>query len=218
MDLKLKEVAEIFQVSEKTIYRWINDKKLPCYKLNHQYRFDKDEIDEWIIKNRIGVTVKRGGDSGEHPPPTLIEHIKRGGVFYKITGGTVSEVLRNCVDLIHLPDRVSPDALHALLLKREEMMSTGLGNGIALPHPREPIMPSVDFERVSVCFLHEPMDFNAIDGRPVGVLFIILSADQSRHLQILAELSFACRNERFAELLKNEPLREEIVNFLASLR
>ena len=55
MDLKLKEVAELLKVSEKTIYRWVKDGKIPCYRINHQYRFRTDEINQWAVSNKYEI-------------------------------------------------------------------------------------------------------------------------------------------------------------------
>jgi len=58
MDLKMKDVAELLQVSEKTIYRWIGENKIPAYRINHQYRFNLAEINEWVLQNKISVSSK----------------------------------------------------------------------------------------------------------------------------------------------------------------
>lgn len=58
MNLKIKDICELLQVSEKTVYRWIKDNKIPTYKINNQYRFNKAEINDWILKNKITVTEK----------------------------------------------------------------------------------------------------------------------------------------------------------------
>ncbi len=58
MDLKIKDISELLQVSEKTVYRWIMGSKIPAYRINHQYRFDKTEINEWILKNKINFSDK----------------------------------------------------------------------------------------------------------------------------------------------------------------
>ena len=52
MELKIKDIVDLLQVSEKTVYRWIKDKKIPCYRINHQYRFNRAEINEWILSSK----------------------------------------------------------------------------------------------------------------------------------------------------------------------
>ncbi len=49
MDLKLKDVTELLNVSETTVKRWISDGKIPYYRLNNQYRFSRSEIENWVL-------------------------------------------------------------------------------------------------------------------------------------------------------------------------
>ena len=57
MDLKIKEVAELLNVSETTIRRWLADGKIPAYKINHQYRFNRAEIEHWVLGQKLGVNM-----------------------------------------------------------------------------------------------------------------------------------------------------------------
>ena len=54
MDLKIKDVAELLNVSETTIRRWLQENKIPAYKLNHQYRFSTAEIEDWVLSCKMG--------------------------------------------------------------------------------------------------------------------------------------------------------------------
>ena len=92
-----------------------------------------------------------------------------------------------------------------------EMMTTGLGEGIALPHPRNPILADVDSESVSICPLKHPVDFNAIDGLPVHTMIVILSANPRRHLEILSKVSFLCRQPDFVRSIREHADAEEII-------
>ena len=56
MDLKLKDVTELLNISEATIKRWISDGKIPYYRLNNQYRFSRSEIETWVL------SCKQGGE------------------------------------------------------------------------------------------------------------------------------------------------------------
>lgn len=53
MDLKIKDVAELLNVSEKTIRRWLVGGKIPAYRLNSQYRFSRIEIENWVMKCKL---------------------------------------------------------------------------------------------------------------------------------------------------------------------
>src|SRR5690242_10001830 len=62
MDLKIKDVAELLNVSETTIRRWLTDGKIPAYRLNHQYRFSRIEIENWMMSCKLAPS-----DSGFSP-------------------------------------------------------------------------------------------------------------------------------------------------------
>ena len=88
----------------------------------------------------------------------------------------------------------------AALLEREQAGSTGLGKGVAAPHAR---VPGLDFSRVVVVRLDQPIPFDAIDGLPVDLFFALLSPADSgvEHLRALARIS---------RLLRRGDLREQL--------
>lgn len=57
MDLKIKDVAELLNVSETTIRRWLSENKIPAYRLNHQYRFSRTEIESWVLSQKLGKNI-----------------------------------------------------------------------------------------------------------------------------------------------------------------
>lgn len=221
MDLKLKEVAKLLQVSEKTIYRWIQEGKIPYYRINHQYRFRTDDLHNWSLNNkkyRLALDV-----SGPESEATILresEHVsvlnslKTGGIFYNISGNNVADALECALEVINCPADLTRKDILTKLTEREAMASTAIGDGIAFPHPRIPLIKNIADESVSLCFLHKPVDFSAIDNKPVEVMFIILSADQTRHLRLISKLSYFCRQPEFIGLLKQQALREEFYQYL----
>jgi len=82
------------------------------------------------------------------------------------------------------------------------MGSTGIGNGIAIPHVRNPIVLQVSEPLVSLCLLAKPLDFGALDGLPVHALFTVISPTVPMHLRMLAELSFLLQDAEFLRLLR----------------
>ena len=67
-----------------------------------------------------------------------------------------------------LPDDVDREFLYQVLLAREALGSTGIGDGIAIPHVRNPIVLHLSRPTVTLCFLEQPVDFGALDGQPVS--------------------------------------------------
>ena len=98
-----------------------------------------------------------------------------------------------------------------MLLARESLGSTALGNGIAVPHVRNPIVMHIPRPMITLCFLEPPIDFGAIDGQPVHTLFTIVSPTIRAHLHLLLRLAFALRQPAFAEVIARQGSREQIL-------
>jgi PTS system nitrogen regulatory IIA component len=142
---------------------------------------------------------------------TLVRMIQAGGVYYNITGDRPEAVFADAVPQLDLPAGVDPQIMYSGLCERERLMTTSVGSGIALPHPRTPLVTDEKDERIFVCFLDSPVNFDAMDGNPVFVLFIILSAESKSHLKVLSRLSFLFQQESFRTVLKEKPDVEELV-------
>ncbi len=214
MELKIKDIVGLLQVNEKTVYRWIKEKKIPCYRINHQYRFSRAEINEWILSNKIELSsslINLGINN--HSLLTLLE---RGEVVPGIKGNNVREVLTSIVENVSMPSGLSKDDVLLALLTREELMPTAIGNGIAIPHPHNPIVTDPNKASVSICYSDEPVDFRALDGQPVHTLFILFTATPRMHLEVLSKISHLCQNEIFLEKLRCRAPKDDILEFVRS--
>jgi PTS system nitrogen regulatory IIA component len=214
MNLKIKDICELLQVSEKTVYRWIKKNMIPTYRINNQYRFNKAEINDWILKNKISVSDKILALSESGIPMLLTELIERGGIFYDVKGHTVKEIIKHSINLMKIPAEVTKDAVLSSIFAREDLMPTAVGNGLAFPHSRNPILADIENESISIILLKNEIDYKAIDGIPVHTLFIILSANPKRHLEILSKLSFLCQQSDFLNLLKKHASKEKLMNYV----
>jgi len=141
----------------------------------------------------------------------LIGMIREGGVYYNISGAKPDDVFAYAVSQLALPAGVDPALLLSGLIEREGLMTTSVGNGIALPHPRTRLVSCAADERIFVCFLDKPVNFDAMDGKPVFVLFVILSAGSPSHLNVLSRLSWLFQQEPFRAVLKNKPDTHELI-------
>ncbi len=214
MKLTVDDVTRLFNVSEKTVYRWIKSSELPAYRVNNQYRFNRVDLLEWAAAHRVNVST---GLVGESPDPEgselpgLAEALATGGIHYRVGGHDKETVLREIVGLLQLPERIERESLFQILLAREEMGSTGIGDGIAIPHARNPIVMNITRPSVTLCFLEEPVDFGALDGRRVQVLFTLITPTIRVHLHLLSRLGFALRAERFRAAIVGHASRETIL-------
>ena len=218
MNLKLKDLVELLQLPEKTVKTWVEQGKIPSYKIGGQYRFSESEINEWIINNKLkdnlNVSEKIIELSAGKLHVSLTGFLENGGIYYGIEGNSVSEIINNCVNRMKIPETVHRNVLLESLLERESMMPTALGKGIAIPHPRNPIITDVENESLSICFLANEIDYGALDGKNVHTLFIVLSANPKRHLEMLSKISFLCQNDEFMDLLKSRADSHSITEYM----
>jgi nitrogen PTS system EIIA component len=128
-----------------------------------------------------------------------------------VGGNDKESVLKAVVDILRLPEGMDPGFLQQVLMAREELSSTCIGDGIAIPHARNPIIMNVPFSMVALCFLERPVDFGAFDGKPVHCLFTFISSTIRIHLHLLSKLAFFLREEKFKKLILGHASREEIL-------
>lgn len=218
MQLTVKDAATALKVTEKTVYRWIQSGGLPAYRVAGSYRINRAMLFEWATSKRINFpTTEPVEDVELLPMPGLAEALEAGGIHYRVGGASKEEILQALVDLLKVPDAVDRPALLQAFLAREQLQSTGVGDGIAMPHVRNPAILDVATASVCLCFLETPVAFGALDGKKVHILFTPLSPDVRHHLHLLSRISFALRNPRFKRLLDGEARRDEIITAARAL-
>ena len=213
MKLKISDMTEILNVSEKTIYRWIKSGKIPAYKINGQYRFSEKEIDGWISENKMINKVEEKTNDVPINLPILLE---KGGIYeieIENENIEVEELIKIIVNTINLPSNISKNKLIEQLIEREEMLSTGIGNGIAVPHTKEHIIDKLEDERVILILLKNSIFYNSLDGEKIHTMFLVLSYVQKRHIELLAKISFLSRNSEFVKMLAGKE-KENIIEFI----
>lgn len=214
MQLSVKDIAGFFNVSEKTIYRWISERHLPANKVNHQYRFNRAELLEWATETKTCVSPKILHEPETGPLTNLVDALQTGGIFYGIDGKNKESVLRAIVKIMRLPEEVDREFLLQVLLAREALGTTGIGEGIAIPHVRSPIVLHLPKPIVTLCFLKRPIDFGAVDGQPVTTLFILISPTVRSHLHLLSRLGFILRDQALRTALARQAASEELIEAL----
>ncbi|NGX57742.1 MAG: Nitrogen regulatory protein [Chlamydiae bacterium] len=224
MDLKIEDVADLLNVSESTIRRWLSDGKIPAYQLNEEYRFNRNEVEDWIVRNELETEKEFNilQDSDEHKHPSrgikqyaLFRAIHKGGVYHDVPGSNKEEIIRNSSEILCKQLGFDPDLMTDLLLDRENLMPTGLNHGIAIPHTRE-ITFNTHYDAVAVVFPKEPIDFGALDNEPVHTLFFLFACDDKRHLNLLAKIAHLSRDSKMMDFLKKKPIKNDILSFLRS--
>lgn len=144
--------------------------------------------------------------------------LNQGGVYYNISGNSVSEVLKDAVEQIKVPPSIQKQNLLNSLIEREQLLTTALGNGIAIPHPRAPIVADEEDQAIYVCYLDNEVDFNSMDSSLVFALFILITSNASTHLETLSELSWLLQQNAFISKLKEKPNTSELLETIQTLK
>jgi PTS system nitrogen regulatory IIA component len=214
MKINVREAARLLAVSESQVYRWVESGEIPCYLVNHQPTFSPAELLEWATARRLPISIElfeTGDEESEVRPPRLAEGLRRGGIHRAVPGHDGESVLRAVVLRLPLPDEADRELLVEILLAREALGSTGIGEGIAIPHVRSPLVFPGLIAATSLCFLERPLPFSAIDGQPVHTIFALLSATIRGHLQLLSRLSLALLDPGFKSAVLRRAPTEEIL-------
>jgi PTS system nitrogen regulatory IIA component len=198
MHLTLRQAATYLNVSEPTVRRWVSTRGLPAHRVNERMHCNAIELWEWAIENGLPVSKSLLPEE----VPALSALLTEGGIHRMVGGHTKEEVLREVVAVLPFPSDVDRDFLVTVLEAREAMGSTGVGDGIAIPHVRNPIVLHVERPFVALCLLRHPVPFGAIDGQPVHALFVLVSASVPAHLRILAQLGHALHDDALRKLLR----------------
>jgi PTS system nitrogen regulatory IIA component len=213
--ITVRDAARLLGVPDKTIYRWIDDRGLPVHRAHGQHRFNRAELLEWATAQGVRVSAELFSAPSEEevPLPTLEDALEAGGVHFMKGGADRETVLRDVVRVLELPEEVDREFLYEVLLARENLGSTAIGDGIAIPHVRNPVLLHVR-PAVALCFLEEPIPFGALDGKPVGILFVIVTPTSRTHLRLLSRLSAALHDSAFRRVLERRAPPDEIAAVL----
>lgn len=231
MDLKIKDVAELLNVSETTIRRWLTDGKIPAYRLNHQYRFSRIEIENWMmgckvdkerpfspfendplessLDNEPQLTSKGGTQQF-----SLYRALIKGDVLHNIEGSSKEEIISSTLKQLAPKLGFDAEVVCELFLDRERLMPTALGNGVAIPHSRDFLLKAPASDTVVIAFPKHPIEYGALDGKPVDVLFFMFSTNDKKHLHLLAKIAHLSSHSEAMEFLKTTPKKEAVLDFL----
>jgi nitrogen PTS system EIIA component len=213
MDLTIRDVVAIFDVPEGKIYRWIHDADLPAREVNGHHYFNRTELLEWATVHRVKFSPDLVCDPSNDTPrgEEMVSALQTGGIITGVHGSDRRDVLRQVVEKLRLPEDFDRTLLYQLFLARESIGSTAVGEGIAIPHPRYPVVLPVGPPILSLCFLNQPIDFGALDRQPVDTLFILVSPTIRSHLRMLARIACTLRDERFRAALTRRDSTETIL-------
>ena len=196
--LTIEEVAKYLRVSERTVYDWAQKGEVPSGKIGTVWRFKKSEIEKWVNDR-----LSSGQKSIVPGEQVQVKNILSPDRIIFLNHSTKHDALLELANNLSTAPQVKmSNELAVEILKREELMSTAIGRGIAIPHVRlSSVTDLVMSVGISKCDI---IDFQAIDDVPVRILFMIAAA-YNQHAYYLQTLSF------FSSKLKNKELRDALL-------
>jgi PTS system nitrogen regulatory IIA component len=131
----------------------------------------------------------------------ILDLVPPGAVVDGLRSETKEGVLRELSEVVcRLLPSLSPDRLASILMEREALGSTGIGEGVAIPHGK---VPGID--RLVAAFGRSPegVQFASLDGKPARLFFLVVAPENSAgmHLKALARISRLLKDERFRRKL-----------------
>jgi PTS system nitrogen regulatory IIA component len=195
--LTIEEVARYLRVSERTVYDWAQKGEIPSGKIGTVWRFKKTEIERWV--NERLSSNKSSGNFGVVQVQNLISPDR---ILFLNHAKKRDALISLAENLATAPQVKNRQEIVAEILRREELMSTAIGRGIAIPHIRlSSVTDLVVSVGISTCDI---IDFQSLDDVPVRLLFMIAAA-YNQHAYYLQTLSF------FSSRLKGTELRSQLL-------
>jgi len=195
--LTIDEVAKYLRVSERTVYDWAQRGEIPSGKIGTVWRFKKSDLEKWV-NERLSANklIPQGGNIHLE---TLLSPDR---IIFLNFSSKRDALLAMADNISTAPQIKNRQEVAQEILRREDLMSTAIGRGIAIPHIR---LSSITDLVVSVGISQtDIIDFQALDDEPVRLLFMIAAAT-NQHAYYLQTLSF------FSSRLKNRELRDALL-------
>lgn len=183
--LTVREVSDLLRLNERTVLKMLQAGELPGIRIGSQWRIHPVLLEDWFLRRSSTAPV-----GPEAAPPLFREEL----VALDVPAGDRDAVLGALVGrLVAGGHLLYPDLFLQAVREREQMLSTGIGHGVAVPHARHAVNelfvhPSIVFARTAA-----PVPYAAVDGRPVD-LFFLLAVPTADHLSTVARVSRLARD------------------------
>ena len=208
--LTIEEVAKYLRVSDRTVYDWAQKGEIPAGKIGTVWRFKKSEIENWV-NARLSSSAFKSNDS-----QILVKNILSPDRIVFINHSTKHDAIVQLSQVLATAPQIkNASELTSEILKREELMSTAIGKGIAIPHVR---LSSVTDLVMAVGICRKPVsEYQSIDDQPGDLIFMIAAAynQHSLYLKTISHFCSQLKQEGIHEALIKAQNEEEVFKLLA---
>jgi PTS system nitrogen regulatory IIA component len=193
--MTLEQVASYLQRDAREISKLATRGNIPGHKVGGQWRFARAEINHWIETQMHSyteeeLTVLEGHKSDQEHEPLVSALLSEATIAVPLRATTRTSVLSELVNLAEQTWQVyDPASILTAIKQREEMASTALGSGVAIPHPRRPLSAALGEDVMAYGRTASGIPFGDPHGGLTDIYFLVCCRDEQSHLRVLARLS-----------------------------
>jgi PTS system nitrogen regulatory IIA component len=207
--MDLDQLAAYLRRDVREVSKLANRGHLPGRKVAGQWRFARAEINHWLETQLPGYTeeelfdLERAIPHFAQPELFISALLPQSSIAVPLRASTRASVLRELVRLAEQSGQVyDPDAILHAVQAREDMASTALANGVAIPHPRRPLASALGESIIALGRTASGLPFGAENGNLTDIFFLVCCRDDRTHLRVLARLSRLLLQPRFLDELR----------------
>ncbi len=211
--MTLRDVAEYLQLNERTVLKMAQKNEIPATKVVNQWRFMRSLVNEWLMYKMETLPPHLDTDENKLKEEIKLHRLMKPELMNLgvVPGDKMKVFGQLTFPMIESGFLTRRKYFLDRLMERENMMTTALGNGIAVPHSRHPIPNLFHESAIAVGICRQGTDFEADDGKPVYVFFTVCSSNDAHHLRILARTAKFASSKPHLRKLKKARTPEEII-------
>ncbi len=213
--MTIEEVAKYLRLSERKVYELAQKGEIPCGKVGTSWRFKKSEVQSWT-DSQLGVNKQKSPAlEANFIPLPLSKVLTEDRVIIK-KDATKTEILNELIDILsQTPEVTSKQKLAEGIYHREQLMSTGIGMQIGIPHVR--IDSAKDVVVAAAVVKNGVTDYESIDGELVKIVFMIVARNDqhAQHLKLLSQISSNLREESTRNMIINSNSAEDFFKIIS---
>jgi PTS system nitrogen regulatory IIA component len=220
--MTIEQLASYLQRDQREVQKWASRGYLPVHKVSGEYRFHPVEINHWLETQMHAYTEQElsklelgAAERGLEQQPLLSTLVSEATIAVPLLANTKASVLRELIKVAEASWQVyDADKLFEAVREREEMGTTALESGVAIPHPHRPMPNLLGDSIVAIGRTPSGIPFGAPRGGLTDLFFLVCCRDDRTHLRVLARLSRLMLREGFVQELRQAESPAELYQAL----
>ncbi|MCK5548835.1 MAG: PTS sugar transporter subunit IIA [Thermoplasmata archaeon] len=212
--MTLREVAEYLKLNQRSVLKMAHEREIPATKVLNHWRFMRSLINEWLIC-KMGAVPSSVVPAGSDNDITFADLLRDQFINVDIVPADKVEILGQLIyPLVQAGVVKNRRVFLDRLIQREEMLTTVIGNSVAVPHMRHPSNRLFTEPALAVGICREGTYFGAENGDPTHIFFLICADDESRHLRILAKVGKLAADKKVTTRLRKARTVRDVTDIL----